>query len=65
MKKLNIFLMMALALGFTSCEEEWVEALPQQNDQEALFTAEDFVANNTLASAITLTEATADEVFCC
>lgn len=63
MKKLNIFLMMALALGFTSCEEEWVEALPQQNDQEALFTAEDFVANNTLASAITLTEATADEVF--
>lgn len=63
MKKLNIFLMMALALGFTSCEEEWVEALPQQNDQEALFTAEDFVAKNTLASAITLTEATADEVF--
>ena len=61
MKKLNIFLMMALALGFTSCEEEWVEALPQENAQEALFTAEDFVANNALAEAITLTEATAAE----
>lgn len=57
MKKLNIFLMMALALCFTSCEEEWVEALPQQNEQEALFTAEDFVANNALADAITLTAA--------
>lgn len=53
--------MMALALCFASCEEEWVEALPQQNEQEALFTADDFVANNALAEAITLTEATAEE----
>ena len=57
MKKLNIFLTMALALCFASCEEEWVEALPQTNEQEALFTAEDFVANNALAEAITLSEA--------
>ena len=61
MKKLNIFLTMALALCFASCEEKWVEALPQVNEQEALFTAEDFVANNALAEAITLTEATAEE----
>ena len=57
MKKFNIFLTMALALCFASCEEEWVEALPQTNEQEALFTAEDFVANNALAEAITLSEA--------
>lgn len=63
MKKLNIFLLMALALVFTSCEEEWVEVLPQVNEQEELFTAEDFTANNVLAGTITLTEATATESF--
>ena len=61
MKKLNIFLMMALALGFTSCEEEWVEALPQTNAQEEVFTAEDFAATSKLPAAITLTEADADK----
>lgn len=63
MKKLNIFLMMALTLIFTSCEEEWVEVLPQVNEQEELFTAEDFTAKNVLAGTITLTEATATESF--
>ena len=62
MKKLNIFLMMALALGFTSCEEEWVEALPQANDQPALFTAEDFSASNQLSESIILTADQADGV---
>ena len=61
MKKLNIFLMMALALGFTSCEEEWVEATPQTNPQEELFTASDFVANNLLESTALLVE-NADEL---
>lgn len=64
MKKLNIFLMMALALSFTSCEEEWVEATPQSNEQPALFTAENFVANNLFdadAAGVLLTEETAVE----
>ena len=56
MKKLNIFLMMALALVFTSCEEEWVEALPQATDQPALFTAEDFSASNQLGDVVLTTE---------
>ena len=64
MKKLNIFLMMALALCFTSCEEEWVEATPQTNEQPALFTAENFVANNLFdadAAGVVLTDETAAE----
>ncbi len=55
--------MMALTLIFTSCEEEWVEVLPQVNEQEELFTAEDFTAKNVLAGTITLTEAIATESF--
>ncbi len=64
MKKLNIFLMMALALGFASCEEEWVEAQPQTNAQEELFTASDFAASNMLVGkTINLEEAESDSLF--
>lgn len=62
MKKLNIFLMLALALGFTSCEEEWVEPTPQTNAQEELFTAEDFSATCKLPSQISIAEINADEL---
>lgn len=63
MKKLNIFLMMALALCFTSCEEEWVEATPQTNAQEELFTAEDLAVTCELPEAITLSvEETSEQV---
>ena len=54
MKKLNIFLMMALALGFASCEPEWVEPTPQTNPQEELFTAEDLVVTSELPEAMNL-----------
>lgn len=64
MKKLNIFLMLALALGFTSCEEEWVEAVPQTNEQEELFTASDFAASNKLVGVnINLNEAATDSLY--
>ena len=33
-KKLGIFLFAAFAFGLTSCEEDWVEPLPQSNPQE-------------------------------
>ena len=54
MKKLNIFLMMALALGFASCEPEWVEPTPQTNPQEELLTAEDLVVTSELPEAMNL-----------
>lgn len=46
--------MLALAIGFTSCEEPWEEAQPQTNAQEELFTAEDLVVTSELPEAITL-----------
>lgn len=46
MKKLNIFLMMVLALCFTSCEDEWVEAKPLTSEQETVFRGENFVVGN-------------------
>ena len=40
LKKLSIFLFAALALGFTSCEEDWVEPTPQSNPQEPVMSLE-------------------------
>ncbi|MGN0211616.1 MAG: hypothetical protein ACI4AN_01565 [Muribaculaceae bacterium] len=40
LKKLSIFLFAALALGFTSCEEDWVEPTPQSNPQEPTMSLE-------------------------
>ena len=61
MKKFNIFLMMALAIGFTSCEDEWVEALPQTSEQGSVFTGNNFVMNNEMPESLVLTEAEAEK----
>ena len=61
MKKLNIFLMMALALCFTSCEEEWIEPTPQTNPQEEVFTAEDLAVNVLLPAQLATTAGEASE----
>ena len=47
-------LMLALSLGFASCEEEWVEATPQANPQEPTFTVDGVTVANMLPEAIDL-----------
>lgn len=54
MKKLSIMLMLGLCLGFTSCEDEWTEALPQSNPQESLMSADGLTLSKLLPEAIDL-----------
>ncbi|MGN1246346.1 MAG: hypothetical protein ACI4UN_06900, partial [Muribaculaceae bacterium] len=54
MKKLSIMLMAALSLGLASCEEDWVEALPQTNPQEPLVEDNCITIAQTLPAAIDL-----------
>ena len=54
MKKLSIMLMAALSLGLASCEEDWVEALPQTNPQEPLVEDNCITIAQTLPAEINL-----------
>lgn len=40
MKKFSIMLLMTLALGFTACEDDGTDAIPQSNPQESIMSAE-------------------------
>lgn len=46
--------MLALSLGFASCEEKWIEAEPQNNPQDPTFTVEGVTVANALPEAIDL-----------
>lgn len=54
MKKLSIMLMMAFSLCLVSCEDEWVEATPQSNAQEATFTIDGVTVASALPESIEL-----------
>ena len=54
MKKLTISLLALLTLGFASCEDDWTEATPQVNPQEALIAVDDIMLTSTLPEAINL-----------
>ena len=54
MKKLTISLMALLSLVFASCEDDWTEAAPQKNPQEALIAVDDIALTTMLPEAINL-----------
>ena len=56
MKKFSIMLMAALAFGFTACEDDDTNALPQSNPQEPLMTVEGV----SVAPGIAVTEGATD-----
>ena len=49
--------MALLSLVFASCEDDWTEAAPQKNPQEALIAVDDIALTTMLPEAINLQEA--------